>query len=293
MAWVGAVSREHRGCELGVSQGAMDEPGMHASFAQRRSVGLPQGVDGRAPWGNAGALCGCAEGALATGATQRGGCGRTVSLVAPRGGKEPGGVTVGLPIGAEQREGLGGQGDVPVLGALPAMALDLEALAVHSGARKGKGFLESEAQARDGGAGDRIVPRCGGRQEPSDLLHPAEGGETGCSVRTQEREGVPVAREDVRKEEADATGAEAHGRWGEAVDVFAVQEVMRKFLCREAVGGCVVELRQQTSCPDRGLLGTLSLATAVESRNHVVTQWGHEISSFVHGRMVRVRRKTS
>ena len=44
-------------------------------------------------------------------------------------------------------------------------------------------------------------------------------------LRAQEREGVPVALEDVLREEADATVAEAQGRWGEAVDVFAVQEV--------------------------------------------------------------------
>jgi hypothetical protein len=127
-----------------------------------------------------------------------------------------------------------------------------------------------------------VVQRGGGGEEPSDLLHTEEGGETVCSVRTHERAGMPVALEDVLKEEAEATGADAPGRGGEAIDGFAGQEVMLQFLCRDAVGGCVVELSQQTDFPDRGVLGTLSLATELESHNHVLTQWGHEISPCVH-----------
>jgi hypothetical protein len=55
-------------------------------------------------------------------------------------------------------------------------------------------------------------------------------------VRTQECKDVPVALEDVRREKADATGAETHGRGGEAVDMFPVQEVVLECLFREAVG---------------------------------------------------------
>ena len=51
-------------------------------------------------------------------------------MSAPGGGKEPGGVTMGFPVGAEQREGICGQGDVPVFGALATMDMDLEALAI-------------------------------------------------------------------------------------------------------------------------------------------------------------------
>jgi hypothetical protein len=100
-------------------------------------------------------------------------------------------------------------------------------------------------------------------------------------VRTQECEGVPVTLEDVLREEANATVAEAHGRWGEAVDVFAVQEVALQLLFRNAVGGCVGELREQADFPDIGLWGTLALAAEVQRSNHVLTQWGHERSPFV------------
>ena len=103
---------------------------------------------------------------------------------------------------------------------------------------------------------------------------------------------MPVACEDVLREEADTAGADTHGRWDEAVDVFPVQEVVLKLLFRDAVGGCVVELSQQPDFTDIGLLGTLSLATELKRSDHVLTQWGHEMSPFMR-RVVCVRRKTS
>ena len=202
-------------------------------------------------------------------------------MIAPGGGKEPGGVTMGFPVGAEQREGLGGQRDVPVLGALPTMDMDLEALPVNIRDLEGEGFMEPEAQAIDRGEVDLIVEGGGRLEEPPDFLHTEDGGETVCGLRAQEREGVPVALEDVLREEADTTGADAHGRWGEAIDVFPVQEVVLQLLFRDAVGGFVVELREQADFTDIGFLSPFTLATEVESRKHLLTQWGHEISPFV------------
>ena len=69
---------------------------------------------------------------------------------------------------------------------------------------------------------------------------------------------MPVALEDVLVEEADATIADAHGRGGETVNVFPVQEVVLQFLFRDAVGGFVVELREQADFPDIGLLGAVN-----------------------------------
>ena len=141
--------------------------------------------------------------------------------------------------------------------------------------------MEPEAQAIDGGEVDLVVQGGSGRQEALDLLHTEDGGETVGGLRAHEREGVPVALEDVLIEEADATVADAHGRWGEAIDVFAVQEVALQLLFRDAVGGFVVELRQQADFPDIGFLSPFALAAEVESRDHLLTQWGHEISPFV------------
>ena len=91
---------------------------------------------------------------------------------------------------------------------------------------------------------------------------------------------MPVALEDVLIEKADATVADTHGRGGEAVDIFPVQEVVLEFLFRDAVGGCVVELGQQADFPDIGCLSPFTLATKLESRKHVLTQGSHTMSFF-------------
>src|SRR2546427_12861477 len=105
-------------------------------------VRMPEGMDGHAHFGNAGTVCGGTEGALDTGPTHGGGRCRTVLLIPPGGGKEPGLVPVGFPGGAEQSEGICGQGDVPVCGALAAVDMDLEALAIDVGNLKVEGCLE-------------------------------------------------------------------------------------------------------------------------------------------------------
>jgi hypothetical protein len=142
---------------------------------------------------------------------------------------------MGVPVGAQQRERICGERDITVLGTLASMDLDLEALSVDVRDLQGEGCMEPEAQARDRGEGDVVVERGGGRQESPDCLHTEHSGKLVCGVRAPECEGVPVTLEDVLREEAKATGADAHGRWGKTVDVFPVQEVVLQFLCREAV----------------------------------------------------------
>jgi hypothetical protein len=161
------------------------------------------------------------------------------------------------------------------------MDMDLEALAIDVGDLQGQGFLEPEAQAIDSGEVDLVVQGGGGVEEPPDLLHTEDSWETMGSLSPQEREGVPVALENVLIEEANATGADAHGSWGKAIDIFAVQEVTLQLRFRDAVGGFVIELGQEADFPDIGFLGPFALAAEVESRNHLLTQWGHEISPFV------------
>jgi hypothetical protein len=278
MAFVGEVEGDHGGFELGVPQVALDETRVHARFEQMGGGGMSESMDGDTGFGDAGALFGCAEGALHTGATHREGRRRTWRVIAPGGRKEPGGVTMGFPVGAEQRECLGGQGDIPVLGALSTMPMDLEALPVNIGDLKVQGFMEPEAQARDRGEGDLVMHGGCGRQEPPDLLHTEDGRETVGGLRANKCEGVPVALEDVLGEEADATVADTPGRWGEAIDVFAVETVVRQFLFRDAVGCCVVELGQQADFPEIGCLRPFALATKLKRSDHLLTQWGHERS---------------
>jgi hypothetical protein len=101
--------------------------------------------------------------------------------------------------------------------------MDLEALAVHSGALQGEGCIEPEASARDGGEGDLVVQGGGGLEEPSDLLHTEDGGETVCGVRAHERQSGPGTLQAVLREASDAAGADAQRSRGKAIDVFPVQ----------------------------------------------------------------------
>jgi len=275
-----------------VPQVLLDEPGVHASFEQMGGIRMPEGMDGDAHFGDTGPLFGDTEGALDTGPPHRVGGQRALLLIAPGSGKEPGLVPVGFPVGAEQCERLFGQGDVPVLGVLPAMDMDLKAVPVNIGDLQGQSFMEPESQAIDGGEVDLVVQGGSGRQEALDLLHTEHGGETVRDLRANEREGVPIAFEDVLIEEADATVADTHGGWGEAVDVFPVQEVALQFLFGDAVGGFVVELGQQADFSDIGYLRPFAFAAEVERRDHLLTQWAHVVSPFVR-RVVDVRRKTS
>jgi len=209
LACVGEVEGDHRGVEVGVPQGARHETGMHAGFEEMGGVGMPQGRDGHACCGDPGPVCGGAAGALDTGATHGRGSRSAVVVIAPSGGQAPGRVPGGFPVRAEQRAGLFRHGDGPVRGALPTLDLALEALAIDVSDLQGEGCMEPQPDAGDGGAGELVVPGGGGREEPPDLLHPEDGGETGGGVRAHEREGVPVALEDVLGEKAEATGAEA------------------------------------------------------------------------------------
>jgi len=140
-----------------VPQIALDEPGIHPRFPQMRGVGMPERMEGDTYFGNPGPVFGFAEGPLDTAPAHGRGRSRTVVLIPPGGGEKPGLVPVGFPVGTEPREGLGGQRDVAVFGALAAVDMDLEARAIDIGDLQEEGFLEPEAQAIDGGEVDLVV----------------------------------------------------------------------------------------------------------------------------------------
>ena len=102
-----------------------------------------------------------------------------------------------------------------------------------------------------------------------------------CGLSPKQRQRVPIALEDVLREEADAAGAEAHGSGGEAIDVCAMQEIVLQLLFGEQMWRLAIELRQQAYFADIGLLSPFTFATELERGNHVPAQWSHEISPFV------------
>jgi hypothetical protein len=159
-----------------VSQGALDEAEVDAGFEEMGGIRMSKGMDGHAELGDSGAAFGCAEGALDAGPTHRLRGGRALLLIPPGGRKEPGLVAMGSPVGAEQTQSIFGQRDIAVFGPLAPMDMNLEALAVDVGNRKGESFMEPEAQARDGGKVDLVVQGGGRLEEAPDFLDTADGG---------------------------------------------------------------------------------------------------------------------
>jgi hypothetical protein len=141
--------------------------------------------------------------------------------------------------------------------------------------------MEPESHAVDGGEVDLGVQGSGRLEQTPNSFNTEDGGKAVCGVRPHQRQSVPITLEDVLIEKAEATVAEAHGRWCKAIDVCAVQAVVLKLLFGEHVGRCARELRQQAYCSDIGLRSSRAFATAWERGNHLLTQWGHERSPFV------------
>jgi hypothetical protein len=274
----GEMQGEPGGFEPRVPEVARHEAEGDAGFQERRGVGMAEGMDGNACFGNTGTLYGFAEGALDTSAAQGKGGGRSVFLIPPGGGTEPGGVTVCCPVDPQQLEGVLRQRDVSVFGAFASMDMHLEALGVNVGDLKREGFVEPESKAIDSGKIDLIVQGCGGLKKPPDFLDTEDGWETVFSLSANERQGMPVTVEDVLRAKPDAAGAHTHGRWSEAIDVCAVQEVGLKFRFGDHVWGCAIELSEQAYFTAIGLLGTFAFATELERIDHLLTQWGHEMS---------------
>ena len=81
--------------------------------------------------------------------------------------------------------------------------------------------MQPASHAIDGGKVDLVGQGCGRLEERPDVLDTADSGQAGCGGGAQERQGMPGTLQDVRGEEPDATGAEAHGGRGEAVDVLS------------------------------------------------------------------------
>src|SRR5207247_814229 len=158
-------------------------------------VGMPQRMDGDAHFRDLGPLFGFAEGALDTGATHRGSRRRTLGVIPPGGGKEPGGVPMGFPGGAEQDQRLFGEGDVPVFGALAAVDMDLETLAIAVGDLQGEGCMEPESSTRDSREGDLVVEGGGSLEGASNLFNTEDGREPMFGWRMHERQGGPVVLE--------------------------------------------------------------------------------------------------
>jgi hypothetical protein len=120
---------------------------------------VPEGRGADVSLADTGALFGCAKRALDAAAGPRGGGAGQVFLITASGWKEPGGVAVGFPGGAQQVEGGLGQGDIALLGPLTPVHMEHVARAIDIAHVQGERFVEAQSTAREGGAVDAMVQR--------------------------------------------------------------------------------------------------------------------------------------
>jgi hypothetical protein len=106
------------------------------------------------------------------------------------------------------------------------MHVDHESLAVDVRHVEKESFVQSESQARDGGAIHTVVQGRGHAEQATHFLHTEDGWEPVFGLSSNEVEDLPVALQNVQGEESNAARADAHGGWREVIDVFAMQHVL-------------------------------------------------------------------
>jgi hypothetical protein len=77
-------------------------------------------------------------------------------------------------------------------------------------------------------------------------------------------------------EEAQGAVTAAHGAGGEAIDIFARQDVVWQLWFRDEIRRFAVELSQEPPLTDLGLWRTFALATELQSGDHLLAQWCHD-----------------
>lgn len=161
LALLSQLEREQGGPQVSGAQGALDDAGGATGFKERSGRRGAQGMKADASCGDAGPLFGVAEGSLdAASAQGRGGWGGGLVL-SSRGGKEPEGVAVGLPVVSQEEPRVVGEGNRAVLGSLTAMDRDQRAVTIESGDLKGQACREAQPPGVDWGQREAVVQGAG------------------------------------------------------------------------------------------------------------------------------------
>ena len=151
-----------------------------------------------------------------------------------------------------------GQRDIAALGALAAMHVDHHELTVDIGDFEMEAFVKPQSAGIHGGKIDVVVKRFDVGQNASNFFDTQDSGQAVFVLGTQDGENVPVARQDIDVEKANAAVADAHGLGRPVIDVFTLEEVLLEFLFRNPIGCFGIELRKHAHRASVGLLGSFS-----------------------------------
>jgi hypothetical protein len=209
---------------------------MDTGVEPRRGIAVAEGMHADSALHEASAVVGCAEGPVDAAAMHGGGGGGHGRLRTSSGGQKPGRRVVCCPGVSYEGEGIWRAGDVAVRGPLAPMHVDHASWAVDGSNVAQESCVPSASQALDGGKGPTVVPGCGQAEQATHVLPTEESWEPVCGLRSHEVEALPIARQNVEGEEAEAARADAHGGGREVIDVCAMQHVVRELGFGDEVG---------------------------------------------------------
>jgi hypothetical protein len=226
-----------------------------ALFQQVSGVGVAQGVDVGVLFDAAG-LEGQPEGALEGGTTHRfGGGGGALSAVT-FGGEEPGGVTMALPLLAQESQRVFGQRDVTVAVALAGADVQEHALGIDVGDLEAQGFAQAQAAGVDGDEGDAMIQGRDGRKDTAHLGGGQDDGQFELGIGADQFQFLgPDAFEGFLPEQLEGADGLGAGLAGDFFVLLEMDAVLAEVFGREQVRGLVVMLAELADTGVIGLLG--------------------------------------
>jgi len=286
-AFLREVEVDHGGFELTVAHVALDYSWVDACLEKVCGVAVSEGVDGDAPFFDAGRELGFSEGPL--GAVEGHvceGCGAFIAA-APPGGEDPDGVSVGYPVPAEQLQCLMGKGDVAVLGTLAAVDVDHHPVAVDVGDLDVEGLGDSEPAGVDGGEEDGVVECCNVVEDAEHLFFAQDTGEPLFPFCAEIGKDVPVALEDVDEEEFDTGVGDAQCGRGPFVDISPMEKIVLEFPLADPVGGLSAGIDQHAHSAGIAFLGTFTHSGELQGPHGLIEVLCHGFSPFFEGFSVK------
>ncbi len=133
------------------------------------------------------------------------------------GGKEPGRMVMGEPVGAEQGEQGRREWDVAVLATFAVLDMDDHASTVDLGNAQVDAFAEAQASSIDGGETGTVARQAQRGEQTVDLLNAEDGREGTALGRADQFKGGPGALQGMDKEELDGGESDGDGGGGRRV----------------------------------------------------------------------------
>lgn len=225
------------------------------SFEQMSGVGVPQGVDVGDLF-DAAFFESLAEGQLECGAGHRFGGGTSAPTAVALCGKEQGGMTMRLPLLAQQEQGAFGQGNIPILIALAGADVKEHALGIDVADLEPETFTQAQAAGVNGGQTNAVIQSGHRGEDTTDLRNRKDDRKFVLRIGANQFQFVgPDAFEGLFPKDLDGADGLSAGLAGDLFVGLEVDTILADVLGLEAIGRFGEELAELTDTGVIGLLG--------------------------------------